>query len=84
MKAIGNYIIINETEEKVKTTKGGLELTEKHREDIRYIEAVIISSGTEILKSGQGIVYDRVAGYPIEFEDKVYKVIQVRDVVALL
>mgnify|MGYP003625481345 CR=1 FL=1 len=84
MEAIGNYIIINETEEKIKTTKGGLELTDKHREDIRYVEAIIISSGTEILKSGQNIIYDRVAGHPVEFEDKVYKVIQVRDVVALL
>jgi len=84
MEAIGNYIIINETEEKIKTTKGSLELTDKHREDIRYVEAIIISSGTEILKSGQNIIYDRVAGHPVEFEDKVYKVIQVRDVVALL
>lgn len=84
MKAIGNYLIINETEEKVKTTKGGLELTEKHREDIRYIEAIIISSGNELLKEGQSIIYDRVAGHPVENDDKVYKVIQVRDVVAIL
>ena len=36
MEAINNYIIIKETQETTKVTKGGLELTEKHGEDIRY------------------------------------------------
>ena len=35
MEAIGNYIIIEETKEGTTITKGGLELSEKHREDIR-------------------------------------------------
>lgn len=84
MEAIGNYLIVKETQEATKTTKGGLELTEKHREDIRYREAVIISSGPELVRSGQNILYDRVAGFPVEHDDKIYKVIQIRDVVALL
>ena len=84
MEAIGNYIIIEETKEGTTITKGGLELSEKHREDIRYREAIIISCGVDVLKTGQSILYDRVAGYPVEHKDKVYKVIQVRDVVALI
>jgi co-chaperonin GroES (HSP10) len=84
MEAVGNYMIIEETEKATKITKGGLELTEKHREDIRYREAVIISSGPELFKRGQSILYDRVSGFPVEHDDKIYKVIQIRDVVALL
>jgi co-chaperonin GroES (HSP10) len=84
MEAVGNYMIIEETEKATKITKGGLELTEKHREDIRYREAIIISSGPELFKRGQSILYDRVSGFPVEYDDKIYKVIQIRDVVALL
>lgn len=84
MEAVGNYMIIEETEKATKITKGGLELTEKHREDIRYREAIIISSGPELFKRGQSILYDRVSGFPVEHYDKIYKVIQIRDVVALL
>ena len=84
MEAVGNYMIIEETEKATKITKGGLELTEKHREDIRYREAIIISSGPELFKRGQSILYDRVSGFRVEHDDKIYKVIQIRDVVALL
>ena len=84
MEAVGNYMIIEETEKATKITKGGLELTEKHREDIRYREAIIISSGPELFKRGQSILYNRVSGFPVEHDDKIYKVIQIRDVVALL
>jgi co-chaperonin GroES (HSP10) len=84
MEAVGNYMIIEETEKATKITKGGLELTEKHREDIRYREAIIISSGPELFKRGQSILYDRVSGFPVEHDDKIYKVIQIIDVVALL
>jgi co-chaperonin GroES (HSP10) len=84
MKAIGNYIVIDEILETTKKTDGGLELAERHREDIRYRKANIISSGTELVKKGQTILFDRVAGFPAEFNDKVYKVISIRDVVAVL
>ena len=84
MKAIGNYIVIDEITEPSKTTEGGLELAEKHREDIRYRKAKVVSSGPDIVKKNQTILFDRVAGFPTEFEEKIYKVINVRDVVAVL
>jgi len=84
MEAIGNYIVIEEIHENIKKTDGGLELTEKLMEDIRYRKGVIISSGPELLKIGQSILYDRVAGFPAEFDNKIYKVIALRDVVAIL
>ncbi len=84
MEAIGNYIVIEEIHENIKKTDGGLELTEKLMEDIRYRKGVIISSGPDVLKVDQKILYDRVAGFPAEFDNKIYKVIALRDVVAIL
>ncbi len=84
MEAIGNFIIIEEIKESTKKTKGGLELTDKLREDIRYRKAIIVSSGPELLKKGQKVLYDRIAGFPVESGDDVLKVISLRDVVAIL
>ena len=50
MKAVGNYIIIKEVIENIVKTNGGLELAEKHREDIRYRKGIVISSGPEMLQ----------------------------------
>jgi len=84
MEAIGNFIIIEEIKEPTKKTKGGLELTDKLREDIRYRKAIIVSSGPELLRIGQKVLYDRIAGFPVESGDDVLKVISLRDVVAIL
>ena len=53
MKAIGNYLIIQESKEAITKTSGGLELTEKLKDDIRYRKGIIISSGPDILKKDQ-------------------------------
>ena len=84
MKAIGNYIILKETVENIVKTNGGLELAEKHREDIRYRKGVIISSGPDILKKDDKIIFDKVAGHDIEDNKNIYKVIMLRDVIAVL
>ena len=84
MKAVGNYIVIEEIPEPHTKTSGGLELGEKHREDIRYRKATIISSGPDLVKEGQTILFDRVAGFPAEYNDKIYKVINIRDVIAII
>ena len=84
MKAIGNYVVLEEVLEASTKTQGGLELAEKHREDIRYRKANIVSSGPDILKEGQTVLFDRIAGYPVEYNDRVYKVINLRDIVAVL
>jgi co-chaperonin GroES (HSP10) len=84
MKAIGNFIVIDELYEASTKTAGGLELTERLKEDIRYRKGVIISSGPDVLKKDQQILFDRVAGFPVEYEDKVYKVISLRDVIAII
>ena len=84
MKAVGNYIVIDEIVQASKKTGGGLELTEKLKEDIRYRKGKIISSGPDALQKDQKILFDKVAGFPVEFEDNLYKVINIRDVIAII
>lgn len=86
MKAIGRNIIIKKAKEGTTKTKGGLLLAETHRDDIRYVEATVVSSGDEIdaLKEGSVILYDRHAGHKIEVEKETYHVIKVSDVVVVL
>ena len=86
MKAVGKYIVIKETESKSTETKGGLLLSSKQKEDIRYREAKVLKVGTEVigLKEKDNIYFDRHAGFDIELDDKIYKVIKEQDVVIIL
>lgn len=86
MKAIGRNIIIQKKKEGTTKTKGGLLLAENHRDDIRYVEAIVVSAGDEVsgLKEGSIILYDRHAGHKIEFEKNIYHVIKIQDVVVVL
>lgn len=61
-------------------------LAETHRDDIRYVEASVVSSGEEIkgIKEGSKIFFDRHAGHKIEIEKQTYHVIKVQDVVVVL
>ena len=83
MIAIGNYIIIKDVAENIKKTAGGLELTEKH-EEVRYRKGIVISSGPEALKEKQKILYDKISGHDVEYNNEIYKVISLRDIVAIL
>ena len=49
MRAIGKHIILKETKESGTLTAGGLELGEKHREDIRYRKGTVALVGEEIM-----------------------------------
>ena len=84
MKAIGSYIIVEEILENIVKTNGGLELAEKHRDDTRYRKAIVISSGPDIIKENAQIIFDRVAGHDIQYQDVTYKVITIKDVIAVL
>ena len=83
MIAIGNYIIIKDIAENIKKTAGGLELADKH-EEMRYRKGIVISSGPDVIKEKQKILYDKVSGHDIEYSNKLYKVIALKDVVAIL
>jgi chaperonin GroES len=86
MKAIGKCLIIEKTKEGTTKTKGGLMLAENQREDIRYIEATVLSIGEEVvgIKEGDRIFYDRHAGHKIDINKETYHVIRLGDVVVVL
>ena len=86
MNAIGRNIIIKKLKEGVTKTKGGLLLAENHREDIRYVEATIVSVGSDIvgINKEDKIFFDRHAGYKIEINKQTFHVIKAQDVVVVL
>ena len=86
MKAIGRNLIIQKTKEGTTKTKGGLLLAENQREDIRYVEATIVSVGNDIvgIKEKDKIFFDRHAGHKIEIKKEIYHVIKAQDVVVVL
>ena len=86
MRAIGKCLIIEKIKEGTTKTKGGLMLAENQREDIRYIEANVLSIGEEVVgvKEGDRIFYDRHAGHKIDIDKETYHVIRLGDVVVVL
>ena len=86
MKAIGIYLVIKEIKEKPSKTKGGLLLTDKLKEDIRYRKGLVKSVGGLVngVKSSDIIFYDKHAGFNIELDDDIYLVIKQQDVVIVL
>ena len=86
MKAIGRNIIIEKIKEGTTRTEGGLLLAENQREDIRYVEATVLSVGEQVegLKEKDSIFFDRHAGHKIEIDKQTYHVIKNQDVVVVL
>ena len=86
MKAVGKYIVVDPIKEDNKKTKGGLILTEKQREDIRYVLAKVKAVGQDVngINVKNNIYYDKFAGTKIEIEDEEYQVIKESDVVIVL
>ena len=86
MQAIGIYLVIKEIKEKTTITKGGLLLTDKLKEDIRYRKGIIKSVGELVkgVKAGDSIFYDKHAGFNIELDKEIYLVIKQQDVVIVL
>ena len=86
MRAIGNYLVIEEIKEKTTKTKGGLLLTDKIKEDIRYRQGVVKSVGSLVqgVKSDDKIYYDKNAGFNVEINENIFLVIKQQDVVIVL
>ena len=82
MRAIGEYLIVQDAKQEVRKTHGGLELTDKH-EKIRYITADVVSFGDSVvgIKNGNTILYDRVGGHDVIIDGELLKVIRFRDIV---
>ena len=82
MQAINYYLIIDKIKEAPKKV-GGLELTESQNNDVRYLKGEVISAGDQVpnIKLGDIVRYDKHAGHGIEYDDKLYYVIKITDVV---
>ena len=82
MQAINDYVIVDKIKEGPKKV-GGLILTDETDETNRYKKANIISVGNLVEggKKGDAIYYDAVAGHDIGYNDKMYRVIRMRDIV---
>ena len=65
MKAINDYVVVEEIKEQKKTS-GGL---------------ISVGHLAEVIKSGTIVMYDKHAGHDIAYEDSMYRVIKLRDVV---
>tara|TARA_B100000795_G_C22720474_1_gene407216 strand:+ start:817 stop:1074 length:258 start_codon:yes stop_codon:yes gene_type:complete len=82
MKAINDYIVVERIKEQ-KTTSGGLLLTDDTDVDNRYKKAKVISVGNlaEVVDEGSTVMYDMHAGHDISYDDVMYRIIKLRDVV---
>ena len=82
MQAINDYVIVDIIKEEPKKVSG-LILTDETDESNRYKKANIISVGNlvEVVKKGDSIFYDKHAGHDIGYNDKLYRVIRMRDIV---
>tara|TARA_Y100000401_G_scaffold46441_1_gene35702 strand:+ start:1430 stop:1690 length:261 start_codon:yes stop_codon:yes gene_type:complete len=86
MRAIGNNLIIKKIEESNQETKGGLILTQKQREDIRFQKARVVEIGDSIVavKKEDIIYFDKAAAHKIEIDKEPYHVIRQENVVVVL
>ena len=84
MKAVNNYIIIEQIKEEPKKV-AGLILTENVDDDNRYLKAKVISTGNlvEGINEKDVVYFDKHAGHGIQHKDKFYGVIKQQDVVLI-
>ena len=84
MKAVNNYIIVQNIKTEPKKV-AGLIMTEDIDEDNRYIKAEVISTGNlvEGIKNKDIVYYDKHAGHGVQYKDILYQVIRSGDVVLI-
>ena len=84
MKAVNNYIIVENIKEGPKKI-GGLIMTEELDDDNRYIKAKVVSVGNlvEGIKETDIVYYDKHAGHGVQYKDILYQVIRSGDVVLI-
>jgi co-chaperonin GroES (HSP10) len=82
MKAINYYIVLEKIKEQPKSV-GGIELLEKYDKDTRYSKAKVISVGdkVEAVKQDDIVWYDKHNGHGVQFDKKLYHVVNLGDIV---
>ena len=84
MKAVNNYIIVENIKTEPKKV-AGLIMTDETDQDNRYIKAKIISIGNlvEGINEKDTVYYDKHAGHGVQYKDILYQVIRSGDVVLI-
>ena len=84
MKAVNNYIIVENIKTEPKKV-AGLIMTDETDQDNRYIKAKIISIGNlvEGINEKDIVYYDKHAGHGVQYKDILYQVIRSGDVVLI-
>lgn len=82
MQAINHYVIVEKIKEPFQKV-AGLELTESQNKEVRYLKGKVISVGDQVpvVKSNDIVRYDKHAGHGIEYDNKLYYVIKISDIV---
>ena len=82
MRAINNYLVVEKKKGEPQKV-AGLIVNEATDVDNRYIKATIITKGNlvEGVETGDVGYYDKHAGHGIQWDDKLYHVIRVHDIV---
>lgn len=85
MRAVNNYIIIQETVEEKKTSSGLL-LTHDMSEEMRYGKGVVHEVGDKVsvVQKGDSIYFDKRQGHQVRLEGVLYGVIREPDVVVII
>jgi co-chaperonin GroES (HSP10) len=85
MRALSNIIIVKEVKE-VKKTKGGLLLTDKDSEEMRYQKGEVLTMGPDVrcVEEGNTIYYDKHRAYATSIEGQIVTVIRESDGVVVL
>ncbi len=86
MRALGYYVVVRDSVATPTKTKGGLLLTDSHKEDVRFKEAEVVSVGEDVkgLECCDIVLYDKHAGNGLEHKGELYKVIKAQDVSVVL
>ena len=78
MRALNNFLLIEELERKQEQSSGLLIATV---DKPRYHKAKVIESSVAEIEVGKEVLYDSVAAHNLRLDDKAYKVVKVNDIV---
>ena len=85
MRAVNNFVIIDELVEEKKTSTG-LILTADESEEMRYGKGTVVEAGDRVavVKKGDVIYFDKRQGHQVRLEGTLYGIIREQDVVVIL
>ena len=86
MRAINNYVIIEESKLGVKTAASGLQFAETLDDESRYRKGVVVDAGafSELIEEGMHVLYDKNAGNGSPDLPERCKIMQIRDIAVVL